>query len=164
MTAPERYGAVAVVLHWTIAAAILANLGLGWWMHRAIDVVLRVGSRVEEPVASVQHSRALRRLGGRCQSLIDGSRRESQVKAVPLPRGDRRERVEDDPLDFLCKGRLEIRERGHGHADPRRDDRLVRTAFGREADPGRRGGHDEARARVERMVEGIEAARNERIV
>ena len=38
MTAPERYGAVAVVLHWTIAAAILANLGLGWWMHRAIDV------------------------------------------------------------------------------------------------------------------------------
>ena len=38
MTAPERYGAVAVVLHWTIAAAILANLGLGWWMHHAIDV------------------------------------------------------------------------------------------------------------------------------
>ncbi len=38
MTAPERYGAVATVLHWTIAAAILTNLGLGWWMHRAIDV------------------------------------------------------------------------------------------------------------------------------
>jgi cytochrome b561/polyisoprenoid-binding protein YceI len=37
MTAAERYGAVAVVLHWTIAAAVLANLGLGWWMHRAID-------------------------------------------------------------------------------------------------------------------------------
>jgi cytochrome b561 len=38
MTAPERYGAVATVLHWTIAAAILTNLGLGWWMHEAIDV------------------------------------------------------------------------------------------------------------------------------
>jgi cytochrome b561/polyisoprenoid-binding protein YceI len=38
MTAAERYGAVAVVLHWTIAAGILANLGLGWWMHHAIDV------------------------------------------------------------------------------------------------------------------------------
>jgi len=38
MTPAERYGAVAVALHWTIAAAILANLGLGWWMHHAIDV------------------------------------------------------------------------------------------------------------------------------
>ncbi|MGH8441738.1 MAG: cytochrome b/b6 domain-containing protein [Nevskiaceae bacterium] len=32
-----RYNAVAIVLHWAIAAAILVNLGLGWWMHRATD-------------------------------------------------------------------------------------------------------------------------------
>lgn len=33
----ERYSAVAVVLHWAIAAAIVANLALGWWMHEAIE-------------------------------------------------------------------------------------------------------------------------------
>jgi len=32
-----RYTAVAIVLHWAIAAAIVANLALGWWMHHAID-------------------------------------------------------------------------------------------------------------------------------
>ncbi len=32
-----RYSAVAISLHWLIAAAILANLGLGWWMTRALD-------------------------------------------------------------------------------------------------------------------------------
>jgi cytochrome b561/polyisoprenoid-binding protein YceI len=32
-----RYTAVAVVLHWAIAAAIVLNLGLGWWMHEAIE-------------------------------------------------------------------------------------------------------------------------------
>ncbi len=32
-----RYTAVAAVLHWAIAAAIVGNLGLGWWMHHAIE-------------------------------------------------------------------------------------------------------------------------------
>jgi cytochrome b561 len=32
-----RYTAVAAVLHWAIAAAIGANLALGWWMHHAIE-------------------------------------------------------------------------------------------------------------------------------
>lgn len=32
-----RYSAVAIVLHWAIAAAIIANLALGWWMHGAIE-------------------------------------------------------------------------------------------------------------------------------
>jgi len=32
-----RYTAVAVVLHWAIAAAIVLNLLLGWWMHEAIE-------------------------------------------------------------------------------------------------------------------------------
>lgn len=37
-TAKARYTAVAIVLHWAIAVAIIGNLVLGWWMHRAIDV------------------------------------------------------------------------------------------------------------------------------
>src|SRR5689334_6801255 len=37
MSPGGRYTAVAVVLHWAIAAAIVANLALGWWMHHAID-------------------------------------------------------------------------------------------------------------------------------
>ncbi len=32
-----RYTAVAIVLHWAIALAILFNIGLGWWMHEAIE-------------------------------------------------------------------------------------------------------------------------------
>ena len=33
----QRYTAVAIVLHWAIAAAILSNLIVGWWMKNAID-------------------------------------------------------------------------------------------------------------------------------
>jgi len=32
-----RYTAVAIALHWAIAAAIVANLALGWWMREAIE-------------------------------------------------------------------------------------------------------------------------------
>lgn len=39
MTAnPSRYTAVAIGLHWLIAAAIIANLLLGWWMHDALKI------------------------------------------------------------------------------------------------------------------------------
>ena len=37
MTAGARYTAVAIVLHWAIAAAILANLAVGWWMHQGAE-------------------------------------------------------------------------------------------------------------------------------
>jgi len=33
----QRYTSVAIVLHWAIAAAILSNLIVGWWMKNAID-------------------------------------------------------------------------------------------------------------------------------
>ena len=33
----QRYTAVAIILHWAIAAAILSNLFVGWWMKIAID-------------------------------------------------------------------------------------------------------------------------------
>lgn len=34
----QRYTAVAIVLHWAIAAAIVGNIALGWWMHGAIEI------------------------------------------------------------------------------------------------------------------------------
>lgn len=34
----QRYTAVAIVLHWAIAAAIIGNLLLGWWMQGAIEI------------------------------------------------------------------------------------------------------------------------------
>src|SRR5690349_745732 len=37
MAPSSRYHAVAVVLHWAIAAAVLANLVVGWWMHEALE-------------------------------------------------------------------------------------------------------------------------------
>lgn len=36
MSTSERYTAVAIVLHWAIAIAILLNLAAGWWMTDAI--------------------------------------------------------------------------------------------------------------------------------
>ncbi len=35
--APSRYSAVAIVLHWAIAAAIVFMLPLGWWMHEQAE-------------------------------------------------------------------------------------------------------------------------------
>lgn len=37
MLPATRYTAVAIVLHWAIAAAIAGNVLLGWWMSRAIE-------------------------------------------------------------------------------------------------------------------------------
>jgi len=36
-TPQDRYAAVAVILHWAIAIAIIGNVLIGWWMHEAID-------------------------------------------------------------------------------------------------------------------------------
>ncbi len=41
-----RYTAVAIALHWAIAAAIFVNLGLGWWMSRAIEVAERQAAAI----------------------------------------------------------------------------------------------------------------------
>jgi cytochrome b561 len=37
MAPAQRYTSVAIALHWAIAAAILANILIGWWMHEAIE-------------------------------------------------------------------------------------------------------------------------------
>lgn len=36
-TSAARYDGVAILLHWLIAAAVVANLGLGIWMHEAVE-------------------------------------------------------------------------------------------------------------------------------
>jgi cytochrome b561 len=36
MPSADRYSAVAIILHWAIAAAIVGNIFIGWWMHDAI--------------------------------------------------------------------------------------------------------------------------------
>ncbi len=43
----KQYTAVAIVLHWAIATAIIGNLTLGWWMHEAIDVATSRAHAVE---------------------------------------------------------------------------------------------------------------------
>lgn len=43
----NQYTAVAIVLHWAIATAIVGNLALGWWMHEAIDVAASRARAVE---------------------------------------------------------------------------------------------------------------------
>lgn len=37
MHSAERYTAIAIVLHWAIAVAIVANMLIGWWMHEAVE-------------------------------------------------------------------------------------------------------------------------------
>ena len=74
------------------------------------------------------------------------------------------EPVEEDPFDLLREGGLEVADRGERDPDARRDHRLVRAALGREAHARRRRRHDEPGARVQRVVERVEAARDERIV
>ena len=44
--AAPRYTATAIVLHWTIAVAIIGNMLLGWWMHRAIETQGSQGSAI----------------------------------------------------------------------------------------------------------------------
>ncbi len=43
----QQYSAVAIVLHWAIATAILGNILLGWWMHEAIDIAASRARAVE---------------------------------------------------------------------------------------------------------------------
>jgi cytochrome b561/polyisoprenoid-binding protein YceI len=46
VAAGERYTAVAVVLHWAIAAAILLNLFVGAWMHEALEDAATRGAAI----------------------------------------------------------------------------------------------------------------------
>jgi cytochrome b561 len=42
-----RYTTLAVALHWTIAAAVIANIALGVWMHEAIEVASTSGLAIQ---------------------------------------------------------------------------------------------------------------------
>ena len=110
--------------------------------------------------------------------LLDRARREPQIDraaglvAQPVALGgcavavllDVVERERHDRGKLVDERRLERREPVLRHADQRLRDRLVRAAFGRERDAGRRRHQDEARLLVAGVVQRIEAARDERIV
>ena len=65
---------------------------------------------------------------------------------------------------LVDEGGLEARQPVLRHADQRRGDRLVRAAFRRQRHAGRRRGEDEAGVLVAGVVQGIEAALDERVV
>ncbi len=72
--------------------------------------------------------------------------------------------MEQYPLDLEGEGGLVVGEGGKRDADARRDHGLMGAALGREAHPRGSGHDDEPSPRVERVVEGVEPARDERIV
>src|SRR5207249_11248382 len=100
----------------------------------------------------------------RRQALVDRTGREPQIEAVALALRDLAQASEQDPLDLAAEGGLVVRDAGQRHADAWRDDRLVSAAFRRQRDAGRRGDDDEAAAGVERVVDRVESAIDERII
>lgn len=92
-----RYDRVAIVLHWAMALLLAINLGLGFWMHEAIDVaqtrasaarafqwhksfgllllvlaVVRLAWRLSCPPVEVQAPRWQQRLAGAVHGLLYG--------------------------------------------------------------------------------------------
>jgi cytochrome b561 len=47
LDADRSYGAAAVLLHWTIAALILVQIGLGWWMNEILPDHTPVQAQVQ---------------------------------------------------------------------------------------------------------------------
>jgi cytochrome b561 len=45
--AEQRYGAIAIVLHWTIAVLILTQIGLGWYMNHVLPDHSPAQDRIE---------------------------------------------------------------------------------------------------------------------
>ena len=77
---------------------------------------------------------------------------------------DRPEPLQEEPGDLAGEGRLVRHQVGHLDPEARGDDRLVGPALGREGDPGRAGDEDEARPRVGRVQQRVEAAGKEAVV
>ena len=133
-------------------------------MHGAISGIARRLAGVAQPIAAAQRRIAIRLGRRRREGLVDRARRQSQIETLALARSDGREAVEEDPLHLARERRLEVGDGGQRHADRGRDHRLVSAALGRQRDAGRRGGHDEPATGVERVIEGVEAPRYERVV
>ena len=120
---------------------------------------------VQQSIAPAEDPRPLLGRGGRRQGLIDGLGREPQVEALAVrPPRERAQRVEQDPFDLLRERGIEVDDIRQRDPDAGRDHRLMRAALGREAHARGRRRHDELASRVERVVEGVEAARHEGVV
>ena len=142
------------------------------------DDDLAVRSRLAQPVGAVDDALAqLRR--HLALDLLDRPRREAQIDraaglvAQPVALGRLRRRRPSGcsrsanamiAASSSTKAGSNAGEPVLRHADQRLRDRLVRAAFRRQRDAGRRRHQNEARILVAGVVERIEAARDERIV
>lgn len=89
-TGTRSYTAVAIVLHWAIAVAIVGNLMLGLWMHEAIDeegtraraiAVFQLHKSIGLSVLGLSVLRLLWRLTHRAPALPAGSPRWERISA-----------------------------------------------------------------------------------
>jgi hypothetical protein len=155
-----------------------AHRGGRFFGHRALvgDGQFRAFGRWLEPVAALDDVVA-HTVVDLAHRLLQGPRRQAQIDraAVMLAqpvvgfRGaggalDVFEGPLQDHRQFVDERRLEAREPVLGHADERARDRLVRPAFRRQRDARRRRHQDEPGLLVAGVVEGIEAAGDERVV
>src|SRR5437764_3710 len=144
---------------------------------------VRVGMGLTELYLTRQHARRSLDGGGvdpvvpieigpraRLPEVVNAERQLGHAERRPDDRervrraGEPREGIEQDPFDLTGECRLPEDDPGEREADPRRDHRLMRAALGRQRDARRRRRHDEARARIEGVVERVEPAGDERIV
>ena len=96
--------------------------------------------------------------------LHEVARRQPQIDTAAVRRLHMAERPVHQRRQFIGIGGFEHRQPGLAHGDQGRVDALVRTAFGRQRQPGRGGDQQETRILVATIVQRIEPARDERII
>ena len=91
--------------------------------------------------------------------------REPQIGALAgVPVLEFGQRGQEDPFQLKRIGRFVIGDTGQLDPDARRNERLVRPAFGAEADPRGSADDDESGLRVGRVNKGVERPAHKRIV
>ncbi len=96
--------------------------------------------------------------------LLDRPRRQAEVDRLAVLPLDFGQRPAHQYRQFVGIGRLEAREPGLGKANQRFEDRLVGAAFRSEGDARGRGHQNEAGVLVERIVERVQPALDERVI
>ncbi len=134
----------------------------------------RDGARIGDDGATVRSGRpkpiaARDDVGGQRRGhlsgrLIDRARRQAKVGRAAIVRLRVFESEAQNDREFIDEGGLEANETVLSHADERRADRLMRTAFAGERDARGRRDEDEARVLIAGVVQRIGAAVDEGVV
>ena len=103
-------------------------------------------------------------LGERGQRLVDRARAEAEVGGCAVAVPEAGERGEQRPFEILAEGRLPGDATRLLEPDRGRDDRLMRTALGRERDAGWRADEDRLPAGVDAERPRLQRAVDERVV